>query len=67
MWGLIPDPYLFGGLLHATASSGKLAVHADFNKHFRFKLERRLNMLVFLNEGWTEENGGWLELWDQQM
>ena len=67
IWGLIPDPYLFGGGLHATASGGKLAVHADFNKHFRFKLERRLNMLVYLNEGWTEENGGWLELWDQQM
>jgi hypothetical protein len=67
MWGLIPDPYLFGGGLHATASGGKLAVHADFNKHFRFKLDRRLNMLVYLNEGWTEENSGWLELWDQQM
>jgi hypothetical protein len=67
MWGLIPDPYLFGGGLHATAAGGKLAVHADFNKHFRFKLDRRLNMLVYLNEGWTEENSGWLELWDQQM
>jgi Rps23 Pro-64 3,4-dihydroxylase Tpa1-like proline 4-hydroxylase len=67
IWGLIPDPYLFGGGLHATAPGGKLAIHADFNKHFRFKLDRRLNLLVFLNEGWSEENGGWLELWDEQM
>jgi len=67
MWGLIPDPYMFGGGLHATAAGGKLAVHVDYNKHPFFKLDRRLNLLVFLNEGWTEANGGWLELWDHEM
>jgi hypothetical protein len=67
MWGLMGDPYMFGGGLHATAVGGTLAVHADFNKHPRFALDRRLNMLVYLNEGWTEENGGHLELWDHQM
>src|SRR5262249_30324136 len=67
MWGLMGDPYMFGGGLHATSTGGKLAVHADFNKHPRFALDRRLNLLVYLNEGWTEENGGWLELWDEQM
>ena len=67
MWGLIPDPYMFGGGLHATRSGGKLAVHADYNKHPFFALDRRLNMLVYLNDGWTEANAGWLELWDQQM
>ena len=65
--GLIPDPYMFGGGLHATSSGGKLAIHADYNKHPLFKLDRRLNLLIYLNEGWTEENGGWLELWDREM
>ncbi len=67
MWGLMPDPYMFGGGLHATATGGKLAIHADFNKHPFFKVDRRLNLLVYLNEGWTDENGGWLELWDREM
>jgi Rps23 Pro-64 3,4-dihydroxylase Tpa1-like proline 4-hydroxylase len=67
MWGLMGDPYMFGGGLHATSAGGKLAVHADYNKHPWFKLDRRLNLLVYLNEGWTEENGGHLELWDRQM
>lgn len=67
MWGLLPDPYMFGGGLHATATGGKLAVHADYNKHPWFMLDRRLNLLVFLNDGWTEANAGWLELWDREM
>ncbi len=67
MWGLMGDPYMFGGGLHATAIGGRLAVHADFNKHPIFKLDRRLNLLTYLNENWAEENGGWLELWDREM
>lgn len=67
LWGLLPDPYFFGGGLHATSTGGKLAVHADYNKHPVTKLDRRLNLLIYLNEGWTEENGGWLELWDHEM
>lgn len=67
MWGLMGDPYFFGGGLHATARGGRLAVHADFNKHPRFMLDRRLNLLVYLNENWGSENGGELELWDQEM
>jgi Rps23 Pro-64 3,4-dihydroxylase Tpa1-like proline 4-hydroxylase len=67
MWGLMGDPYMFGGGLHATGVGGKLAIHADYNKHPFFKLDRRLNLLIYLNEGWTEENAGWLELWEQDM
>jgi len=65
--GLMPDPYMFGGGLHATASGGKLAIHADFNRHPSLRLDRRLNLLIYLNENWTEENGGCLELWDREM
>jgi hypothetical protein len=65
--GLIGDPYLFGGGLHAISVGGRLAVHVDFNKHPVLRLDRRLNLLVYLNEDWSEENGGCLELWDHNM
>ncbi len=65
--GLMPDPYLLGGGLHATQSGGRLAVHADYNQHLIWKVDRRLNLLTYLNEGWTEKNAGWLELWDSEM
>lgn len=31
------------------------------------KLERRLNLLIYLNEDWQPEYGGNLELWDRKM
>ena len=40
-------------------------MHADFNVHPKLKLDRRLNMLIYLNKDWREEYGGHLELWDQ--
>ena len=54
-----------GGGYHLIRPGGKLAVHADFNQSDD-GLYRRLNMLVYLNEGWTEEDGGHLELWDRE-
>jgi hypothetical protein len=65
--GLIADPYLSGGGLHLTRRGGHLSVHADFNIHRKMKVERRLNLLVYLNEDWPAAYGGNLELWDQQM
>jgi hypothetical protein len=65
--GLIPDPYFEGGGLHETKRGGHLGVHADFNIHGRLKVERRLNLLIYLNEDWDDEYGGQLELWDRQM
>jgi Rps23 Pro-64 3,4-dihydroxylase Tpa1-like proline 4-hydroxylase len=62
--GLIPDPYFGGGGLHQIEPGGFLKVHADFNVHPKLKLDRRLNMLVYLNKDWREEWGGHLELWD---
>jgi Rps23 Pro-64 3,4-dihydroxylase Tpa1-like proline 4-hydroxylase len=63
--GLIPDPYFGGGGLHQIEPGGFLKVHADFNVHPKLKLDRRLNMLVYLNKDWREEYGGHLELWDR--
>jgi hypothetical protein len=62
--GLIPDPYFVGGGLHQIERGGFLKIHADFNRHPRFNLDRRINLLLFLNEDWREEYGGHLELWN---
>jgi hypothetical protein len=65
--GLVPDPHFIGGGLHQIEPGGHLQVHADFNRHPRTGLERRLNLLLYLNEDWEEEYEGALELWDRQM
>ena len=64
---LIPDPCFEGGGLHQIRPGGKLGVHADFNKHRRFGLDRRINALLYLNKDWKEEYGGHLELWNRDV
>jgi Rps23 Pro-64 3,4-dihydroxylase Tpa1-like proline 4-hydroxylase len=64
---LIPDPSFEGGGLHQIIPGGKLGVHADFNKHRAYGLDRRLNLLLYLNKDWREEYGGHLQLWDREM
>jgi len=65
--GLVSDPYFEGGGLHETKRGGHLGVHADFNVHSKLKLERKINLLIYLNEDWDPGFGGELELWDQRM
>jgi hypothetical protein len=65
--GLVPDPYLAGGGIHILGTGGFLKVHADFNFHQDLKLDRRINVLLYLNPGWQEEWGGNLELWNADM
>jgi hypothetical protein len=65
--GLIPDPHLVGGGLHMIPRGGRLAVHADFNIHKKLRLDRRLNLLLYLNYDWKPEWGGALELWDKDV
>ena len=64
---LIPDPHYVGGGLHQIRRGGFLKVHADFNKHTRLNLDRRLNGILYLNKDWEEEWGGHLQLWDKDM
>lgn len=65
--GLIGDPYFTGGGLHQIPRDGRLGIHADFSRHYRLPLERRLNVLVYLNKDWKDEYGGHLELWNRDM
>jgi hypothetical protein len=62
--GLIGDPYFLGGGYHEIKTGGYLSMHADFNHHPKLNLERRVNVLIYLNPGWKESYGGQLELWD---
>ena len=64
---LISDPSFRGGGLHSIYRGGELGVHADFNKHERYGLDRRLNLLLYLNKEWCEEYGGHIELWDRKV
>ena len=65
--GLIGDPHLQGGGLHQYLPGALLGVHSDFNFHPHYGLDRRLNLLLYLNEGWRPEWGGDLELWDKSV
>ncbi len=65
--GLMPDPYFEGGGCHEILPGGYLKLHADFNKHRRTRLDRRLNVLIYLNKDWKEEYGGHFEMWNHDM
>jgi hypothetical protein len=65
--GLIPDPYFAGGGFHEIGQGGHLSVHTDFNHHKPMNLERRVNVLIYLNRDWRGEFGGQLELWSEDM
>ena len=65
--GLIPDPYFIGGGVHITQNGGHLDIHADFNHHGKLNLERRLNVLIYLNKDWKPEWGGEFEIWNPDM
>jgi hypothetical protein len=65
--GLIPDPYFGGAGPHQILPGGFLKVHVDFNWHPLLKLDRRLNLIVYLNKDWQEEYGGHIELWNRDV
>jgi 2OG-Fe(II) oxygenase superfamily len=59
---LISDPHLEGGGLHASSEGGILRTHTDFHRYRRLDVVRRLNLLVYLNEDWSLDDGGALQL-----
>lgn len=60
--GLLFDPSYFGGGLHLSLPGQELDPHLDFNMHPARNWRRRVNVLLYLNTGWKDENGGSLEL-----
>jgi len=67
MEGLLGDPYFEGGGLHQIETGGFLKIHTDFNFHKRLRLDRRINLIVYLNKDWKDEFNGHLQLWDREM
>jgi hypothetical protein len=63
--GLLADPSYFGGGLHKILTGGFLEIHADFNHLKRYNLERRVNLLLYLNKDWQACYQGDLEMWDR--
>lgn len=61
---LLPDPYLEGAGLHQIMPGGTLAVHVDLARGRLVNLDRRVNVIVYLNEDWDESWNGHLELWN---
>lgn len=60
---IISDSYLSGGGYHEIKTGGVLKVHADFNKHPQLNLDRRVNLIIYLNKDWDRKWGGGLELY----
>lgn len=64
---LIPDPHFSGGGLHQIEQGGFLKIHTDFNVHPVLELDRRINVIIYLNRNWDSDWGGQLELWNVEM
>lgn len=60
---LYPDVGLHGGGWHLHGQGQKLNVHKDYSIHPKLKLQRRLNLIVYLTPDWNPGWGGGLELW----
>ncbi len=60
---LFSDPGLNGGGWHAHGKGGKLNAHLDYSIHPKLGLQRKLNIIVYLNSRWQPEWGGQLGFW----
>jgi hypothetical protein len=61
---LFIDESMEGGGLHQSLAGGYLNIHADFTVHpHHRRWQRRLNLLLYLNDEWAPEYGGCLEFW----
>lgn len=65
--GLVPDPYFAEAGFHLSRETGSLEIHADFSHHDDLKLERRLNVIYYLNKNYDPSFGGALELYNKDL
>ncbi len=62
--GLMGDPHFAEAGFQCSSDGGFVNVHADFSHHDHLGLERRLNLIFYLNDDWLPEFGGHLGLYD---
>jgi len=60
---LIPDIGLHGAGWHIHGKGGKLNIHLDYSIHPKLKLQRKLNLILYLTKDWNPDWGGNLEFW----
>jgi Rps23 Pro-64 3,4-dihydroxylase Tpa1-like proline 4-hydroxylase len=60
------DPHLHGAGIHFHPKGGKLDMHLDYSIHPITKKERRVNLIIYMNQDWKESYHGDLQLWDKE-
>jgi hypothetical protein len=63
---LYSDPGLNGGGWHIHRQGGKLNTHLDYSLHPKLGLQRKLNIIIYMNSQWRDEWGGHLGLWGNE-
>ncbi|HZL26053.1 MAG TPA: 2OG-Fe(II) oxygenase [Acidobacteriaceae bacterium] len=61
---LYSDPGLHGGGWHSHGPGGKLNMHLDYSIHPKIGLERRINLILYVQPEWKPEWGGALGFWE---
>lgn len=56
------DPDYYGGGTHENLSGQGLHAHVDYNLHPRTGQHRRLNLILYLDDGWQPAWGGCIQL-----
>ena len=69
--GLVAEERIVRGAgVHIITQGGRLGWHTDFNRYTHPKhgpLDRRINLLLYLNDQWCPEHGGELQLVHPQL
>lgn len=63
---LYSDVGLNGGGWHIHKQGGKLNTHLDYSLHPKLGLQRKLNIIIYLNSNWRKEWDGHLGFWSNE-
>ena len=61
---LYPDPGLHGGGWHIHGPGGNLNPHLDYVIHPKLGLQRKINLIIYVQRDLMDEHGGHLGLWE---
>jgi Rps23 Pro-64 3,4-dihydroxylase Tpa1-like proline 4-hydroxylase len=60
---LYQDPGLHGGGWHIHGRGGNLNPHCDYSIHPKIRLQRKINIIIYVSSDLKDEHGGHLGLW----
>jgi len=64
---LFGDSDMLGGGLHEYKRGGYLKLHSDFYLHPKLKLDRRINILIYLNKNYKPQEKGEIYLFNKDL